>query len=562
MTSYRRIAVTAVVTLLCGAVAYFTWGFYFDSNDDPIYVLLLNGVLTGTVESDFLFWHVLTGRLIAALFEAFPSIPWYSLYLYICLWISVIQFLSVCSTWFQSARWYILWTASVFFFVLLDNTTNLNYTRVAILLSCSSVISFLHRLRESSSTGLQLGNGLWALFGFTVAILMRWESAILGGGIALAMVGFLVHDRRHVILPLSVFVGSLLTVVVLFRTYQSYTVDPRISERKMLIQKIVDYGHLKDRRYWSRRDSSTHDAIANWILWDSERVPNDDIRSVVSDTKSASWPSLFFLTWRRLAFLSAKNYLPTAFLSGTLLIISVVGLTRQKQRARLAWYMVGVLLCAAAFTVLGMFFKLPLRLLSPMLVSMVFVLIACTERSHVDAIRTGRRMRVLLLALFTIACAAYLVRTSRMADVSKKRLRQNMAKLAEIEERAGTQWVVMTAPASQLLKGLDPMNQIPLKTKKYLFMEGWSTWLPGFERQLQAVTGGTNFGSLIDFLAMTSHTVVSTHENNRAIIMYVRDFYGRCWEWEVVCPECEMVEMSFGQRLNYYQGRPCDLQSQ
>ena len=85
--NFKIIAVIALsISILVLTVSYLYFGAYFETNDDPRFVMAMKGFASPLPFYNFVSLYTFTGYLYAKLYELFPDVAWYgfSMFLLLC----------------------------------------------------------------------------------------------------------------------------------------------------------------------------------------------------------------------------------------------------------------------------------------------------------------------------------------------------------------------------------------------------------------------------------------------------------------------------------------------
>ena len=169
------VASTALVVLL--SVVFVP---SFMTNDDPVMLLVASGqVIDSAPDEHLLYINVVVGLSLRWLYERAPSMPWYSIYLYLHLCLAAALTLASCLRWRPSrAVRYVIWILVLS--ILTRFTMALHFSVVATWLSWASV-AWASSMARSETT--ERGRRLVAILGaggIGLAGLIRPEAAALG----------------------------------------------------------------------------------------------------------------------------------------------------------------------------------------------------------------------------------------------------------------------------------------------------------------------------------------------------------------------------------------------
>ncbi|UOQ68118.1 hypothetical protein [Hymenobacter volaticus] len=136
---FRRVLLPALLLLLAG------WGLgcYFETNDDPVIILLLRGTAAGAPVTDLhLYFHGFS-TLFARLYQLFPEVPWFGVVLYALLYVATVLVFSVLDQLLigRVSPTKVTWLLVLFFLVAwLEHGLWFNYSRVPVLLAGTGIL--------------------------------------------------------------------------------------------------------------------------------------------------------------------------------------------------------------------------------------------------------------------------------------------------------------------------------------------------------------------------------------------------------------------------------------
>ena len=172
----RSLAATTALVVLLSVVFVPS----FMTNDDPVMLLIASGRLTNSAPDEHLLYiNVMAGGGLRWLYERVPSVPWYSLYLYLHLCMAAALTLASCLRWRPSgAVRYLTWILVLS--ILTRFTMALQFTVVATWLSWASVAWISSVTRGAATRQETRLVAVLGAVGIGLAGLIRPEAAILG----------------------------------------------------------------------------------------------------------------------------------------------------------------------------------------------------------------------------------------------------------------------------------------------------------------------------------------------------------------------------------------------
>jgi hypothetical protein len=226
------VSVTVVVPLLVASILIFRPS--YDTNDDPTMNLIVAGKSATTQPDEhIIFTHVAIGLVLKNLYESFPSLPWYGLYLFASQGIAHIALLYALITQdsrFRTLVLFLLYSAVVGLIFL----HALQFTTTAFLVGQSglflAILAFLRAADQKHREVLKLSIASAALLLFCSMI--RWPVfffvACLGAPVAIVLAWCYRREKRLVGVAVGLVIATAATVwglVLLNHAY--YAADPR-----------------------------------------------------------------------------------------------------------------------------------------------------------------------------------------------------------------------------------------------------------------------------------------------------------------------------------------------
>lgn len=152
----------------------------FETNDDVVMLLTASGRLfTSAPDEHLLFINVAVGATLRWLYERAPSVPWYSLFLYVSLAFASALSLAACLRWRPRALVSGL-TWALVLSTLAAFALALTFTAVAVWLAGASLLWVVSVARGSADRFMLMRNASLGIGGILLAGLIRPEGAGMG----------------------------------------------------------------------------------------------------------------------------------------------------------------------------------------------------------------------------------------------------------------------------------------------------------------------------------------------------------------------------------------------
>ncbi len=496
----RRPALAAVLTIaLAWLCAYALMGApFYHTNDDPVMSCIVAGAgwIGGETHPDehAVFIHVLLGRVLVALYRAWPALPWYGLMLLtaVALAAAVLAFagLRVAPSGFVAAC-----VTCLAALAACEGWAHLHFGISATLLATAGVTLGLSLVvRPAASPRATAGLACGALALALLADLLRPEGAWLGL-VASAPLAVLVLARRR--RAAAHFVGALCVFGALHAGAYSwqraaYAAAPgweQTLDWMAAKTAFVDHARIaytpKTRAAFAAAGWSGNDLelLRRWFAWDAQLYSAASMRALEARLHAAGVVPAHNLEWPRLR----QVYRTPLALAAVALALAVgLGLPRREALAlACACALIGALLFG-----LGAFLRTP-----PLRVHMPAWLLACVApvfwlalREPSAEARAGLRRRVsrcvTLATLMTLAwveaCDGHVLAAQR--SHWGRAARRDLERLQIVAARAlYLNWAGLF-PMHELVRPLEPFVGRPSGTSLYaahsFFWIGWPARLP------------------------------------------------------------------------------------
>ncbi|MBF0430329.1 MAG: hypothetical protein HQK83_03565 [Fibrobacteria bacterium] len=287
------VAINAVLFL--GTYLFFTPRFI--TNDDVGIMLWASGISAYSQPQELvLFSNILLGALLKRLYLFNLNIPWYGLYLVVCLFLSHCIFLYLA---LQSRIKNITLPLYLGYFLLLGIhlLLNLQYTIAAALLCMAGWIIMFYRLgRNTHNPSLSLPETITGILCVCLGSMVRWEPFIMATGLCftVSLAGVLSLRFRQLLSPAII---ALMTLALCF-SLQFYNNSQYASKKEWdgfrsfmpLIVKFIDYKTLEKLEpahkatLLSQAGLSENDyqMFIHWFFMDDTLYSQSNLESLIS----------------------------------------------------------------------------------------------------------------------------------------------------------------------------------------------------------------------------------------------------------------------------------------
>ena len=504
--NWRRI-ITYLLPALLLILTCFVTGSYFETNDDQVITLLLRGIIGGQPVGDLhLSLHGIS-HVLAWLYQVLPDVPWYGLFLYGALYLSlVLSFGLLHRLGRRIASNQQIALLLLFFYIgsWLEHALWFNYTRVPLLLAATGFLTYAFDAKEPGGRH----NRVLALcsLAFLVALCIRPSAALLG--LFLTLPGALrVPDRsgidfRNLVTSLVPFalVGVVFYSLTILSRSDEEIVYQRLDQRNTYYQDFGIYYFKPASPTEDPRTYAVRDAIRDWMLGDRVAINEPFFMRA----GGYNWGK--FLTTRVPGKVEevVKRVTKDYFL---LLIFNVllVVYCHQKLKSRTRRWLLLLLQMWVLGLLLGvaMLLKLPPRLAGPGLT--VLTLLNLTFYLRHRRFKAPK-VPVWLRAALLLVLAAHVYRTGWRTLMLADKQRHNEDFLNSLHLRFRGQTLV-TAGLETYLINLSPWENYDFGSNKLVPLTGWQTLAPEHREYLKSLTGHTTYDKALLALAAMPKTL-------------------------------------------------------
>jgi hypothetical protein len=448
----------------------------FETNDDTVMMMFSSGMLTGEPSEFLIYINIWVGKLLKALYAAYPAVSWYEILLYGAHFLGMVALLSVFLR-LQGNLFGLLLFVVLFIIFELSFLTRIQYTATALVVGFIGVVLFIMSLSDRVSRKLPMIIAAFLLI--ILATLLR-RSAFLG--IAVMSAPILAVEffyNRNIRVP--VFALALLAAFAIISVHETYYYGKYCGRPHVLeFEKSVDYlvnGPLKvDRESmkkvnWNRNDLTL---FQNWFWVDRKTYFRDDVIALGRKMKSYRNPadSLKLIYYE--IIVREKRYL----LVGFLCVILAFALMR---RDRMIHMVVSIAALASVYVGLSFLSRAPHRGLIPLLffvclLGFYFVL----EDPAKERMRERSFLCLVILIGLSMVLQAYKVAKSSGVNEAGNRTFELVARELTSDRKdvfviVGDAFPYESYPLFRNPLAFRPLNVIPT---------GWPIYTPVYERVL------------------------------------------------------------------------------
>ena len=270
----------------------------FMTNDDPVMLLIASGrLISSAPDAHLLYINVVVGTGLRWLYERAPSMPWYSIYLYLHLCLAAALTLASCLRWRPSrAVRYLTWILVLS--ILTRFTMALHFSVVATWLSWASVAWITSVARGAApEKGPRLAAILGAV-GIGLAGLIRPEAAALGALMAVPLLLWVclsAGTARSTLAAVAVAAGLVIVLGFTAANRAYYAASPswdqfyslNAAKAHFIDNDLIENSHATTQALrnvgWEVTDL---DMLRNWFFVDEEIFSLDKMNAVIESAST------------------------------------------------------------------------------------------------------------------------------------------------------------------------------------------------------------------------------------------------------------------------------------
>lgn len=421
-------------------VSYHFLGSYFETNDDPRYVMAMKGLVTPKPYNNFVSVYRFTSDWYIWLYKHFPTIGWYGWSMFLLLWGALVN-LFFALTYYLKGRlhwWGILLVfCAAYFLLFLQNVYWINFTRPALLTTGSSMMLVFAILGSKDYKKEAL------VFGFAYVVFVLGHLTRLDAGYlvflfcAMFVLLFSLFGRKsfkRLIYSIAPFAVIILAIQV-SDTFTLKTQNHEFLEKTRLIKDYNDYRNFETqgkRQFQNIRDKLAYFAAVEAFYLTDNNVVN------IEFLKTLTGNSVFEKDINRERL--SKSFKPLyervvsdcypLFLLNLIFFLSAALKFDRRNIRDCGWGFAGYILFQLFFVSLivamMIFMKLPSRIFSPMFVIFTLCNFIALMESEDHQLTRSSKTAVIVVALIGlvfipkyVSLTEYLVRDSaRFGEVN------------------------------------------------------------------------------------------------------------------------------------------------
>ncbi|UYZ60472.1 hypothetical protein [Hymenobacter latericus] len=498
-------------------------GCYYETNDDFVITLLLRGrTAAEPVANLHLYLHGWAG-LLAALYQHWPTVPWYGLLLYGLLYLALALLTAVLDGLLRPHLGGRARTACLAAFLLLAGLEHFmwfNYVRVPLLLAGGAVLYGAQRQAHSRRRG---GVLLLAVVAFAMAWAVRPSAAVLGLAVVAPAAAWLAGWRRGWLV-----VGLAAGVAVVGGAVLHLGRSPeaaRYRQLDVLKSNANDY-QLYAPNPRSPADSLGAQAVQHWVLGDSTLV-NEGLFARAFQLNPDFLRRIAPAKLQAVLGQLVRDYFPLLLLNAWLASVALGALPPPRRKGWLL-YVVGAGLLLLG---LGVVLKLPPRIAGPLLTLLTVGHTAAVLQAAGRWQPIGHLGRRLLLGVAVLVAGLYAYKVLHRSRVLAAEEAHRSRALEQLQRQLQGRQLVAVGLEEQF-KSLSPFGQyVADGGKPWLLVVGWNTLDPSQARLRQRLTGTRSQPEALRRLAARPNTVLYLPPGEAAAFwrVYLYNWVGVAW---------------------------------
>jgi hypothetical protein len=580
-----------VLTVGLFLLTYLLLGFHFAWIDDVLMNNYLRGLLSSEPIDDFYLYQRGLSKVLSGLYFVVPQWPWYGLFLYACIFVAtfnVFHFLSKVFLQFKiNSRLHRALLLTLFFLVAwIENVYLINFTRVSILLTGSSLLGLIYLIYfEKDVRFFRLKYGFY-LGAFGVGYLLRPEATtftlvILGGLVALLSFSRDFRKPALFVLPLLLFIG---THTVVEKTSQSAD-KAKFETRWPYIFNLLDGCNFKSEATGEMlktpEDSVRLMAVGTWYVEDENQITPEFLEQL-SASSPISWTTLS--NWRQNLndeFHKAKSFYGREYHRGLNWFVKMIGFAifnllillwclsqlvtgemSTRSFLKVILYFFGFV---ALMLTTMLFIKMEDRIFTP-----VAIIFTCGNllllTSLVDLKLKGNRAKrgLIVLLILLAGFSIWRMKSMRKIAVEKKQelnLKRNF--IAEVNTQFSDKLIFYDLWSMTLLHD-SPFKNVEMNPQNThtVFGEYWCNSYQSHRDYLKSICGSVEFEPFFECLFEKKEEVVFILSKHRKDLLesYLSILYNLNYKFELIHPDSEVSKIKYSflwakLDFNYYRLR-------
>ncbi|MCX6266790.1 MAG: hypothetical protein NTW16_05460 [Bacteroidetes bacterium] len=388
--SKKRFSILLTVVCIYFILIRLIFGFTYESNDDPAFENMLRGVYWNTPISNFYFYYRGIALVFIWLYQYFDiGVNWYGISLITGNMIACLLFSIIILK--KTGNYYLV---GLFFLIYLQSTFLVSFTRVSILLSFASLLTFVWAgLFRHKKMVL-----LFSLLSFLWAFLMRPNAGILSMALIVpflftheALTTKFIKNLAYAFIP--VLIGLIISNSV--SRFQDRDFTRMLNQAATVTFPILDYGYPV--KVSDEKQKALLFEIQNWFFFNVETISPDHLK-YFKNTPINSIPDATKVLSRLIDIGRIIFYKPIFFF---LILAFLIFYVRFKLYTLLnsimLLYFLGLILS------IGILLKVEYRVIIPVISIFLFFVFLFFSMEILPLLRANKKFYFIFLSLLSLA---------------------------------------------------------------------------------------------------------------------------------------------------------------
>ena len=530
-----------LVTFLLFIAVYGLYGFYYQTNDDLLFVLMIRGSLSPEPVTAFYDAHIFTANIYAFLYQYLPSVSWYGLFHYGAMALAFLFLLSIVRTFFTGKwQWVLGLLLSLLLFVwgFAPNLIWFNYTRPAILVA-GIVLIFIHIKSRSSKIGIVYFFG-WLLFVWALCTRPHAVYLVLALLFPVSLVLSLIDrkDRKRLMLCWLPILG----ISLLFFINDGFLkTSSQVQYEQKAEALFLNKSFGSEGAELSKRDSIIKLSLNNFMWADNELMSVESLRKIYPQKKYnlLDWQALNFHSAKETLWVRSIHRMPILSLL-VLVFFLVLIFSYGNWRSILASVSLQLFFLVILFAV-TVLIKMPDRLFLPMvflwvIFSLYHLSVSISSdfyRKSVYKIGLFKKISIALLFLGFCFCS---ISSFNLENDSTLEAKSNLKIRSRVFDQINSlqgKTIVFTPATNFLLNDLNPLAELQLSPRnQYVFAFGWPSLFESHVAQMKEISGEGSFRKFIESVAGDSNVLFFSDEYAQKMLnAYCSEVFGQNLTW-------------------------------
>ena len=567
--SFKLVAALGfIISLILLIVSFKLFGSFYESNDDPRFVLAMKGLATPKPFDNFYYLYTLTVYAYIELYKLFPDVAWYGYSMFLLLLGTLFNVFITIYLFFKnklSFLFIILIFITFYFLIFIQNVYLINFTRPSIL----STASFVALLSALYLEGEILIKNRWILIFpsiiYILGHLTRVDGGYLGLVIGLCFSFCVILYKKNIFTYLVKFILPVLgfvAIIMIFNTY-SYRSNLRNKdyfEKIGLVIKIVDNQNPLTYHPINIQDTVAHDALIKAMYWgDNEIITIDLFNRIIQG------PYLFNNNFAKskasitkfIRSMDEENKIAWNLNLAFILIMLAWFITSFKTHYKVFLkFILLQLFFIMLVLVMSYYMKLPERVFNPLL-----VLLTLFNVLILSSILSSNKIFLYLIsitifAILLLSIPGYLNANEKLIDRANLVGNINQRVVNDINSQFhNTILIPLTVRAWCIHDNSDPIREINFKNNNsFVYLSIDFSLAPETKDQLIAKFGTSNHSELFKRISCMNNVIfISNEPYNNFIRVYYYYLYNQNFTFEKVITSDDIFEKETG--IGYYRLR-------